>query len=248
MPVYDPAFFALQIGFAGRVAAIRGLPLARALGEYTNLYVRLGCGDRLDPEEPRWRASVAALIEAKDPAAWVGERQVAVRTGPFDDLTCGCFRLSRLDPVRFRLHFVPEAERAGSPLAPAAVARRRAELHELAVRAAAAASGEAVVIGASWLYHLPAYRRLFPAAYLAGLRPMPHPYQRMPLWGQFLQRDGRLRSSIGERFRASVARARTMGELDRGFPLSVLTTTESLNRLIDDVASSATPDADTSSP
>ena len=41
---YAKAFLDLQLQFAERVTALSGLPLARALLEYTNLYIRFGLG------------------------------------------------------------------------------------------------------------------------------------------------------------------------------------------------------------
>ena len=43
------------------------------------------------------------------------------------------------------------------------------------------------VAGASWLYNLDAYRRLFPISYLATAHVI-HRFQNMPLWGRFLDR------------------------------------------------------------
>src|SRR5262249_59003357 len=45
---YAKPFFDLQLRFAHKVGALAGLPLARALLEYTNLYIRLGLGHGFD--------------------------------------------------------------------------------------------------------------------------------------------------------------------------------------------------------
>jgi hypothetical protein len=42
--IYAKAFFDLQLQFAESVTALSGLPLARALLEYTNLYIRFSLG------------------------------------------------------------------------------------------------------------------------------------------------------------------------------------------------------------
>mgnify|MGYP003694797441 CR=1 FL=1 len=44
---YAKAFFDLQVQFARKVTLLSGLPLARALLEYTNLYIRFGAGPRV---------------------------------------------------------------------------------------------------------------------------------------------------------------------------------------------------------
>ena len=40
--IYAKAFFDLQLEFAHRITILSGLPLARALLDYTNLYIRFG--------------------------------------------------------------------------------------------------------------------------------------------------------------------------------------------------------------
>ena len=60
-PPYARGFFDLQLRFAERIAALAGLPLSRALLEYTNLYVRFGLGRDFDPAHPGWRDYEAGL-------------------------------------------------------------------------------------------------------------------------------------------------------------------------------------------
>ena len=52
---YAKPFFDLQLQFAERVTALSGLPLARVLLEYTNLYIRFGLGRAFDPAHPAWQ-------------------------------------------------------------------------------------------------------------------------------------------------------------------------------------------------
>lgn len=224
------AFVALQFAFARRVCAVSGLALERALGEYTNLYVRLAMGDRLDPANPRWQAYLAGLSAAHDPIAWTAPQTSAGPPVPSADTeeSVGCFRMVSHGPDQCRLHFQPRGDEPGSALSAAHVRRRRAELATLARRQADRHSANMHVVGASWLYNLPAYRRLFPAAYLAGLAPMPHPYQRMPLWGQFLDRQGDVRRPGADRFLASIAAAETLSALADCFAFGVLTTSAPL--------------------
>ena len=55
------------------------------------------------------------------------------------------------------------------------------------------------VVGASWLYNLEAYRRLFPIPYLATAHVI-HRFQNMPLWGQFLDRHGEIKENMTRPF------------------------------------------------
>jgi len=61
--------------------------------------------------------------------------------------------------------------------------------------------------------------------HLSSLRSVEHPYQRMPLWGQFLTRGRTVRPEAGSRLLTNIARASSVSDLARCFPLSVLATT-----------------------
>ena len=79
------------------------------------------------------------------------------------------------------------------------------------------------VVGASWLYNLDAYRRLFPVSYLATAQVIDHRFQHMPLWGQFLDRYGEVRESVTRPFLERLERQSSLDTLDQCFPLQVLT-------------------------
>jgi len=110
-------------------------------------------------------------------------------------------------------------------LSPMCRDQRLRELAAVFAHLKASSKPDVQIVGASWLYNLDGYRCLFPQPYLASLRTINHLYQRMPLWGQFLNRDRTVRLESGARFVADVACALTMAELARCFPLSVLATT-----------------------
>src|SRR6266542_5633604 len=78
------------------------------------------------------------------------------------------------------------------------------------------------VVGASWLYNLDAYRRLFPVSYLATAHVIDHRFQHMPLWGQFLDRYGEIRKSMTSRFVERLERQSSLDSLDQCFPFQVL--------------------------
>jgi hypothetical protein len=78
------------------------------------------------------------------------------------------------------------------------------------------------VVGASWLYNLDAYRRLFPPSYLATARAVHHRFQHMPLWGQFVNRRGELKESMARQLRERLGRQPPLEQLDQCFPFQVL--------------------------
>jgi hypothetical protein len=89
------------------------------------------------------------------------------------------------------------------------------------------------VIGASWLYNLPAYRGLFPPSYLATARVIDGRFRSMPRWGPFLDRRGAIRESVRREFLDRLGRQPGMDRLDRCFPLPVLSLDASATEFYD---------------
>ena len=78
------------------------------------------------------------------------------------------------------------------------------------------------VIGASWLYNLDAYRRLFPSSYLTTARVIGHRFQHMPLWGQFVDRHGAIKENMTRQFRERLDRQSSLDSLEQCFPFQAL--------------------------
>jgi hypothetical protein len=223
---YSVEFFDLQLCFAKRVAEITGKPAGDTVGSYTNIYVRLAMGRQLDPTNPEWQQYLAAVSAAPEQAAWTHEvhlQRLHLAAGPTPVMTVGCFSYELVGADRARLHF--HSAGSDSPLSAEHRVQRLQELAGLFAHLKASSSDGLKIVGASWLYNLDRYRSLFPERYLTSLRTMEHPYQRMPLWGQFLNRDRSVRSDARLRFLADIARASSVSELSRCFPFGVLFTT-----------------------
>ena len=224
--IYAKAFFDLQFQFAQKAAALSGLPLADALLKYTNFYIRFGLGRDFDRAHPGWREYLAGLRDAGDGQAWTYRFYMTRPCGPASPpvvATSGCFSYSRLRDGRLRLHF-ENAETDGS--SSLGIERRGRRLADLAALFAhlKGTEGESVrVVGASWLYNLDAYRRLFPKSYLATARVLPDRFQHMPLWGQFVDRHGEIKEDMARRLRERLRRQSSLEGLDQCFPLPVLT-------------------------
>jgi hypothetical protein len=223
--MYGRSFFDLQLQFARKVAALSGLPFADALLRYTNLYVRFGLGRDFDPDHPGWRQYVAGLPGAEDIAEWTYRFYLTrPETEPPGIVsTCGCFSYARLGEDRVRLHFRNAESDGRSALGSDRRSDRLADLAALFEHLRCTADGPVRVVGASWLYNLDAYRRLFPDAYLATARVASGRFQHMPLWGQFLDRHGTVRESMARPFLDQLERQSSLDTLERCFPLQVLT-------------------------
>jgi hypothetical protein len=222
---YAKAFLDLQLQFAERVTTLSGLPLARALLEYTNLYIRFGLGRDFDPAHPTWQEYLAGLRDTDDIRArtyrFYSRRPDGV-AAPAVVATFGCFAYSRLSGERLRLHFQNAETDGRSPLAIDRVGRRRAELAALFEHVKQTQRPPLQVVGASWLYNLDAYRRLFPTSYLATAHVIPGRFQHMPLWGQFLDRHGAIKEDMARQFRERLERQSSCDNLEQCFPLPVL--------------------------
>ena len=223
--IYAKPFFDLQLQFADKVTGLSGLPVARVLLEYTNLYVRFGLGRDFDPAHPTWQAYLAGLEDTDDIRDWTyafySTRSDPV-AGPPVVATFGCFAYARSGDERIRLHFQNAETDGHSPLAIERVTQRQADLTALFEHVKRTQPQPLRVAGVSWLYNLDAYRRLFPASYVATAHPAGHRFQRMPLWGQFLDRRGAIRANIAREFLARLERQSGLDDLSRCFPLQAL--------------------------
>ncbi len=219
------AFFDLQLRFAHRVATLAGMPLAQALLDYTNLYVRWGMGREFDATHPVWQAYLCGLASsctANQNWTWhfyQGRRAHDIPAPAAASV--GCFAYVLAGPGHIRLHFHNSDASGQSPLA---ASRREHRAQELAALFDLVQRNEPPgvrVLGTSWLYQIEAYRRLFPAGYLATAVPVQR-FRNMPLWGQFLDRHGALKPEITEPFVQRVERAADLQGLTACFALQPL--------------------------
>ena len=218
------------------MTALSGLPLARALLEYTNLYVRFGLGRAFDPAHPTWREYLAGLRNTNDSREWTYHfysKRPELVAPPNLVATSGCFAYARLSEDHLRLHFHNAEPDGRSPLAIDRLDQRRADLAALFAHVRRTEREPLRVVGASWLYHLEAYRRLFPGSYLATARALGHRFQHMPLWGQFLDRHGAIREERTREFQERLERQSSVEGLDQCFPLPVIRVEASVREFYD---------------
>ena len=220
---YAKAFFDLQLRFAHRVSVVGRMPLPRALLEYTNLYVRFGLGRDFDPGQATWQQYLAGLGDARDAGEWTYRFYLSrPATSPVVVGTFGCFSYARLPGDRIRLHFQNTETQGRSPLARACLDRRLDDLRALFGNVKRTLGERPTVVGVSWLYNLEAYRRLFPGSYVATARPLGGRFRYMPLWGQFLDRNGEAKEDMAREFVARLERQSSLDALEECFPLQVL--------------------------
>jgi hypothetical protein len=195
------------------------------LFEYTNLFVRFALGRRPDEAAAGWQEYVAGLDRAGDVGEWTYQfylRRADLDASPGLVASVGCFGYGRLDGDRIRLHFRNAETDGHAPLGVARRDRRIAELRALFEHVKRTEQESVRVVGASWLYNLEAYRRLFPPSYLATAQVLPDRFQRMPLWGQFVDRNGHVSGRTAHPFLERLRRQTSMAGLPECFPFQVI--------------------------
>jgi hypothetical protein len=165
-------YFDLQLRFAEAVATTAALPLAEAVAQCTNFYRRFGLGPLPGmPVSPEWHTYTAHLITLAthvQRVAWTQAFfvQVPPETLPPGQRQFGCFSCDPPDADgRVRIHFVNSDTDGMSPLSRTKIAIRKQELQALFTYVQHTYADAQSVRGGSWLYHLDAYRRLFPPVY-----------------------------------------------------------------------------------
>jgi hypothetical protein len=206
-------YFDLQLRFAEAVAATAALPLADAVAQCTNFYRRFGLG-RLQgmPVSPAWHtytAQLSTLATHAQRVAWTQAFfvQAPPETLPPGQQPFGCFSCDPPDADgRVRIHFVNRDHDGISPLSRTKVETRKQELRALLTYVQHTYADAQAVLGGSWLYHLDAYRRLFPPVYgesrmvLTGMVR----FQGSSSWGQLLDHRERVKPVLRAQFLANL--------------------------------------------
>ena len=221
-------YFALQLHFADVVAAKAAWPLPEVVEHYTNFYRRFGFGIWQDaPRVPEWdhyKAHLQTLATHDQRLAWTQTfyAQLPPERLPAGRQQFGCFGCDPPDADgRVRIHFTNHDTDGTSPLSRAKMGARRQDLQALftyvqQTHAAAAHS----VLGGSWLYHLEAYRRLFPPVYGASrvVQEGNAHLQGQTCWGQFVDHRGAVRPALREQLLANLAKV-DLPQLWEAFPV-----------------------------
>jgi hypothetical protein len=229
----DRSYFALQARFAARVADIEELDFGEACRVHTTFYALARDNDagvapernNFDPAHCDWVAFLEAIDDGVDPVDYVyqayldGDAQAD--SGP------RCFDFTYWpEDLLVRIHF--SNDRNGTALRPSTVQERHRELRNIFQRVANEHPDASVVRGTSWLYHLEAYRRLFPSAFVARLNSAGYPHQFAALWAQFIDRHGVVKPAMAASFLATIETACSSSQLDEAFPLDVLAATSAI--------------------
>jgi hypothetical protein len=230
-------FFGVQLHYAETLSAKAGIPLADAITFHTNFHRLFAYGNlSKQPPDPDFLSLVNDIVplaptarldrlitayayRSADP--WPPERF------PFGNhFACEAPNDANIVRIHFRNRFNNDEH---GPLHEANFAQRRADLTAMFGFIAKQWPDAKSINGASWLYNLVAYRRLFPPDYGASRTPLvgPRPIHGLSTWGQFLDFRGRAKPAIVETF------MQNLNKLDiahpwLAFPYQVLSTTAPL--------------------
>ena len=225
--VPERAFFAVQAAFADRWTAVAGIPLADAALATTTWYHQVGgFGRDFDAAHLGWRTLTTQLAIADDAAGLLHATARATARATASPSASASVLGFAWNAEEFEIRLTFRCDRPGnvSPLASSELATRRAELRELVELALREHPDARWIRGRSWLYDLEAYRRIFPSAFIRELTRLPPDLQFLACWGQLLDRFGRVRADLAERFLTDVAAAATTDALEAAFPHPMLET------------------------
>ncbi len=230
---WSVAFIDLVLRFARTAADIDGEALEESLRCKTPLYLNFGLDRSFDPANPIWQEFLAGYERAFEPTGWTHSFYL-VHARSYPESAFGCFSYHYEPETRcMRLHFGNRDSCTDGPLSVRRQQNRSDELRTLFSSVRLDLPEAEFVRGRSWMYNLPAYRRLFPPDYVTTADPVAPELQFMSLWGQFIDRNGNLRPKATDIFRKHMDTASTPDELRDSFPLPVLATHCSIQYFFD---------------
>ena len=220
-------YFDLQLRFAEAVATTAALPLSATVSQCTNFYRRFGLG-RLQgaPISPEWKKYTEQLMTLETHEQRVAWTQAFFVQSPPESLPQGqrqfdCFSCDPPDKDgRVRIHFTNRDNDGIGPLSRAKIDKRRQELKVMFTYVQKTYADAKEVLGGSWLYHLDAYRRLFPPVYgdSREVQAGSSHFQGTSSWGQFLDHREGIKPVLREQFLENL-RKLDMNRLWEVFPL-----------------------------
>ena len=222
-------FFELQLRFADAVTERSGRPLRDVVLKLTSFHRRFGLGDADQGVAPQWDGFIQKLERLPTRDARVAWTQQFFETAPDETLRpgrrfFGCFGFDKPDAEGVvQIHFLNHDGDGVSPLHRDKIARRQREIADVIACVDETCPTAQSIRGMSWLYHLEAYRRLFPPQY--GTSRAPARYMRLSgnsSWGQFTRHDETIKPELRDAFVANFDKI-DLAAPWRCFPLPALT-------------------------
>ncbi len=220
-------YFDIQLRFAEAVSQVATLPLAQTLLQCTDFHRRFGLGQPLDhgikPQWQRYSDRLLALDAHAQRAQWTQEFFAQSSPGRASSKyhRFGCFSFELPDASgNVQIHFTNRETAAVSPLSHERLEARQQELSAMFAHIQQMHPHAREIHGASWLYNIEAYRRLFPPAYGDSREVLTEitRFRGTSSWGQFLDYRERVKPALRDEFLANLKRI-DADHLWRTFPL-----------------------------
>ena len=212
------SYFWLQVDFAKRAGGLAQMPFRQAALTYTSYVescVALGC---------KWDDGFGYATPTATVARRYHEFHHDVRPGSGQE-RFGCFAYD-YDACR-RTARVLFAAHPGC-LGNAESSVRSSELRSLVAAAISRHAALERIVGQSWLYNVPAYKRLFPLSYVASATVVNGWFRSGALWSQVRTPDGGVRRGVARAVLTAVECIKTPYGLDQCFPYRVLAPSASI--------------------
>jgi len=222
---YPKKFFEINLRFACKISEITRESIESTLLPYTNLYIRFSIGRDFDANNPIWQEYLEGLRQAADTAEWTYHfylKRQQLASPKSHVLSFGCFSYTIVNGNRIRLHFHNNESPGQSPLGNDQIGKRLSELKNMFAYIKNDVNNPTSVIGASWLYNLEGYRRLFPSTYLATAQVGGNDFPFLPLWGQFIDHLGHVKENLVEQFLQRLDKQHRIDGIEKCFPFQVL--------------------------
>lgn len=225
----------LNLAFADRVLHVTDRPLHEVLFRYTMLFRSFNISRRFDPDNAVWKDYIDCVSRSdtiRDTTLAFYAHRMLIAEPPVAMYSYGCFGYALSTPQTARIHFFP---REPHPLSSHCEAHRREELCHVIRHMKKESPDTVSIVGRSWLYNLPAYRRLFPSVYLASAEPCAPmiAYPRLALWGQFLKGTSDVRHDMVDVFAKRLTNVEDENGLYDCFPCKVLRLEASVDAFLD---------------
>lgn len=225
--LFTKEFLDLQIYFAKKASAVLKIPLCESLFLYTSLPIRFGV-PFYDLRETNtiWQEFLAIFIADANPSvedlAFAFHQKKMTNQPPMRP-QFGCFSYDSLDTEKgVRIHFANNDNPEPGVLSRERISQRQAELKEMFTEIKHQHPDFTFVVSSSWLYNIEAFKRLFPHEFVSSPEPKKNDYHSLGLWGQFINKYGRVKNDLVRDFRNKVERSTSISDLENAFPLGDL--------------------------
>lgn len=241
-------YFLAMTAFARKMSEVTGKSMSLCIEEDTAIFRRISPSS-VNPEFDQTRLDLMTKVDATQGLSEITEEIYAYYLGLGDSQFMevpgvidpenhkfGCHSYEDLGSSNtVKVHFSTRTRGGISDLAEESLPDRLSELRQMFTHISENYPNVTNVIGGSWLYNYPAYRRLYPESYTENMkRLVPYYYPQgdglvhsmtirgNSIWGQFLRSNGDVNEDRLKLFLENLRNATDKAGLIDAFPLPVL--------------------------